>query len=51
MCRLTMGHVIYRIEWPGLSAQEKQQGQVLPCVAYAASDLWLEAPGATAVGA
>jgi ferredoxin len=50
MCRLTKGQVSYRIEWPGLSADEKQQGHVLPCVAYAASDLWLEAPGAIAAG-
>lgn len=41
---LTDGQVRYQIEWPGLSAEEKAQGCVLPCVAYAASDLTL-APG------
>ena len=26
MCRLTSGQVAYRIEWPGLSAEEKEEG-------------------------
>lgn len=42
--RLISGRVIYRIEWPGLSAQEKEAGYILPCVAHPASDLVLEAP-------
>jgi hypothetical protein len=33
--------VTYRIEWPGLSAEEKVEGYILPCVAHAASDLTL----------
>ena len=41
---LTEGQVRYEIEWPGLSADEKVQGCVLPCVAFAASDLTLQ-PG------
>ncbi len=39
ICRLTSGRVAYRIEWPGLSAEEKQAGYILPCVAYPLSDL------------
>ena len=42
--RLTSGQVAYRIEWPGLSAEEKQAGYILPCVAYPLSDLVI-APG------
>jgi len=33
MCRLVSGEVRYRIEWPGLSREEKAEGWVLPCVA------------------
>lgn len=48
LCRLAAGSVSYRIEWPGLSREEKAEGCVLPCVAYPASDLVLEAPAAQA---
>lgn len=41
MCQLASGKVVYRIEWPGLSAEEKQAGSILPCVAYPASDVLL----------
>ena len=43
-CRawLRAGQVRYRIEWPGLLAEEKAQGWVLPCVAEPASDVALE---------
>jgi len=41
MCRLAEGQVRYRIEWPGLSREEKAEGWVLPCVAEALSDLVL----------
>lgn len=44
ICRLASGQVIYRIEWPGLSAEEKAEGYILPCVAYPASDLVIQAP-------
>jgi len=37
--RLASGEVQYRIEWPGLSAEEKQAGYILPCVAYPLSDV------------
>jgi ferredoxin len=39
ICRLQSGRVTYRMEWPGLSAEEKAEGVFLPCVAYPASDL------------
>lgn len=41
--RLASGQVAYRIEWPGLSAEEKQAGYILPCVAYPLSDLVIAA--------
>ncbi|MGZ5819510.1 MAG: 2Fe-2S iron-sulfur cluster-binding protein, partial [Burkholderiaceae bacterium] len=44
MCRLIDGQVSYRIEWPGLSADEKRDGYILPCVAYPESDLVIENP-------
>jgi ferredoxin len=36
--RLESGSVGYRIEWPGLSRDEKRDGCILPCVAYPQSD-------------
>ena len=44
LCRLISGHVSYRIEWPGLSADEKAEGFILPCVAHPASVLEIDAP-------
>lgn len=41
------GKVAYRIEWPGLSAEEKAAGSILPCVAHACSDLVIEQPAAS----
>lgn len=41
LCQLASGQVSYRIEWPGLSADEKQENFILPCVAYPASDVVL----------
>src|SRR5690349_2702934 len=41
MSMLESGEVAYRIEWPGLLAEEKAEGWVLPCVAYPRSDLVL----------
>lgn len=46
MCRLTSGQIRYSIEWPGLSAEEKKEGFILPCVAYAESDAVIHAPRA-----
>jgi ferredoxin len=39
--QLSQGIVRYAIEWPGLSAEEKAQGYVLPCVAYPTGDIVL----------
>jgi ferredoxin len=32
-CQLLAGSVRYRVEWPGLLAEEKAEGWILPCVA------------------
>lgn len=47
-CRVDQGHVRHTIAWPGLSADEKRDGWVLPCVAEAESDVALDAPRARA---
>ena len=41
--RMVSGRVRYAIEWPGLSAEEKAEGFILPCVAIAESALVIEA--------
>lgn len=46
MCRLASGQVSYRIEWPGLTREEKAEGFILPCVAYPESDVDLIIPAA-----
>jgi hypothetical protein len=46
MCRLLSGTVRYAIEWPGISADEKREGWILPCVALACSDLVIDEPRA-----
>jgi len=46
MCRLLTGRINYRIEWPGLSSDEKRDGYILPCVAFAESDLVIDEPRA-----
>lgn len=47
LCQLRAGSVSYRIEWPGLSREEKAEGWILPCVALAIADLTIDAPAAT----
>jgi ferredoxin len=49
MCRMISGSVRYDIEWPGLSAEEKKEGYILPCVAYATSDLLIDEPRTAAI--
>lgn len=44
MAQLLEGQVRYRIDWPGLSAQEKAEGWVLPCVALPLGDVVLRWP-------
>ncbi|MEN9712206.1 MAG: hypothetical protein RLY90_467 [Pseudomonadota bacterium] len=48
LCRLVSGDVTYTVEWPGLSAEEKAEGFVLPCVARPASHVVLEQSQAAA---
>lgn len=45
--QLVSGAVIYRMAWPGVSAEEKRDGLILPCVAFAASDLVMAPPDNT----
>ena len=47
LCRLAGGgadvaKVRHRIEWPGLSLEEKRDGHILPCVAVALEDVAIE---------
>lgn len=44
LVRLIDGEVAYRVDWPGLSAEEKAGGWTLPCVALARSALVIEQP-------
>ena len=44
ICQIMAGRARHLIEWPGLSAEEKTEGWILPCVAEALSDLTLEVP-------
>jgi hypothetical protein len=44
------GAVRYLVEWPGLSVDEKRDGDVLPCVAVAVADVVLRAPLARRAG-
>lgn len=39
--QLASGSIRYAMDWPGLSAEEKAEGYVLPCVAYPCSDVVL----------
>ncbi|SDD75317.1 Ferredoxin [Cupriavidus sp. YR651] len=43
--KLHAGTVRYRIEWPGLSPDEKDDGFILPCVACPTSDVTFEPVG------
>ncbi|VTU25047.1 Ferredoxin II [Variovorax sp. PBL-H6] len=44
ICRLLDGDVRYRVEWPGLSREEKAEGWILPCVAEPLGDVTVDAP-------
>ena len=37
-----VGSFRYEMQWPGLSAEERAEGFVLPCVAIACTDLRIE---------
>lgn len=45
LCQLVQGSVQYRVEWPGVSAEEKAQGWFLPCVALPQTPLVMQQPG------
>ena len=47
ICKLVSGGIRYQVEWPGLLAEEKAEGWILPCVAEAQGDVVIEAPAAT----
>lgn len=54
-CRECLAHVVegrvrYRVEWPGLSPDEKAEGCTLPCVALAETDVVLLQPRVKMVG-
>jgi len=49
ICQLLDGRIRYRIEWPGVSADEKAEGWILPCVAEPLGDVTLEVPGAVSL--
>ncbi len=49
ICRLRAGQVRHTVDWPGLSAEEKVEGWILPCVAEPLSDVVLEVPAAFSV--
>ncbi len=41
-CRVRSGRARHTIEWPGLSADERAEGWILPCVAVAETALVIE---------
>ena len=43
LCRLLAGEVAYRVDWPGLTAEERASGWILPCVALPLGDVDVEA--------
>lgn len=38
-CQMLSGAVRYRIDWPGLSPDEREAGEILPCVALPGTDV------------
>ena len=42
--KMTAGRVRYEMAWPGLTAEEKAEGWVLPCVAFPVQDVTLQDP-------
>jgi ferredoxin len=43
LCRLVSGAVAYRVDWPGLTAEERASGWILPCVALPLGDVEVDA--------
>lgn len=46
LCRVLDGRASHLIDWPGLSAEEKRDGYILPCVASPVTALRIDAPQA-----
>ena len=46
LCHVLSGSARHLIEWPGLSAEEKREGCILPCVATPESALRIVVPKA-----
>ena len=46
MSALLEGQIEYRIPYPGISRDEREDGWLLPCVAYAITDVVIETPEA-----
>lgn len=44
IARVEQGQVRHRVDWPGLSAEERAEGWVLPCVALPLGDVRLHQP-------
>ena len=45
ICQIRSGAPVrWRIEWPGVSAEEKAEGWILPCVAEPMGDMTLDIP-------
>lgn len=44
LCRMVEGAVSYRVDWPGLTKEEKAQGWILPCVALPHGDVTIHQP-------
>ncbi len=44
ICKMLAGQVRYRIDWPGVSRDERAEGWILPCVAEPLSDVTLDVP-------
>ncbi len=49
LCHMKTGAVRYRIDWPGVSVDEKDEGWILPCVAEPLADITLDVPWARSV--
>ncbi|MBC7729340.1 MAG: 2Fe-2S iron-sulfur cluster binding domain-containing protein [Microbacteriaceae bacterium] len=47
LCQLVSGTIHYQIDWPGLLAEEKAAGWILPCVAGARSNVVIASPAAS----
>ncbi|NDY92625.1 2Fe-2S iron-sulfur cluster-binding protein [Ideonella livida] len=46
LCQLEAGEVHWRVDWPGVLAEERAQGWILPCVAETWGDVRLIQPRA-----